>query len=90
MGQTCGILPVGVDTAHVKTEGLKWDVGTFKSQISRAERIVLADADKDWDTSLEGNLSTSNHLLPENPIIYLKTDKPILWCVEIRDPLPSA
>lgn len=27
MGQTCGILPVGVDSAYVKTEGLKWDLG---------------------------------------------------------------
>lgn len=27
MGQTCGILPVGIDNAHVKTKGLQWDVG---------------------------------------------------------------
>lgn len=27
MGQTCGILPVGIDSAHVRTKGLKWDVG---------------------------------------------------------------
>lgn len=27
MGQTCGILPVGIDSAHVKTEGLKWNLG---------------------------------------------------------------
>ncbi|WWC95019.1 thiamine pyrophosphokinase [Kwoniella sp. B9012] len=25
MGQTCGILPVGIDSARVKTKGLKWD-----------------------------------------------------------------
>ncbi|OXM77107.1 thiamine pyrophosphokinase [Cryptococcus neoformans Bt63] len=64
MGQTCGILPVGIDSAHVKTRGLKWDV--------------------DWDTSLEGNLSTSNHLLPEEPVVWVETSKPILWTVEIR------
>ncbi|WVQ66848.1 uncharacterized protein L199_005039 [Kwoniella botswanensis] len=27
MGQTCGILPVGIDSARVKTKGLKWDTG---------------------------------------------------------------
>ncbi|OCF31577.1 thiamine pyrophosphokinase [Kwoniella heveanensis BCC8398] len=64
MGQTCGILPVGVDSARVKTQGLKWDT--------------------DWETSLNGNLSTSNHLLPENPEVVIETDRPILWTVEIR------
>ncbi|WVQ91115.1 thiamine pyrophosphokinase [Cryptococcus gattii] len=64
MGQTCGILPVGIDSAHVKTKGLQWDV--------------------DWDTSLDGNLSTSNHLLPEEPVVWIETSKPILWTIEIR------
>ncbi|ODN89219.1 thiamine pyrophosphokinase [Cryptococcus wingfieldii CBS 7118] len=66
MGQTCGILPVGIDSAHVITKGLKWDV--------------------DWETSLVNNLSTSNHLLPENPSVYIETDKPILWTVEVKKP----
>ncbi|AAW45400.1 thiamine pyrophosphokinase, putative [Cryptococcus deneoformans JEC21] len=57
MGQTCGILPVGIDSAHVRTKGLKWDVG---------------------------NLSTSNHLLPEEPVVWIETSRPILWTVEIR------
>lgn len=29
MGQTCGILPVGIDSAYVKTEGLKWNLGEW-------------------------------------------------------------
>ncbi|TYJ54037.1 thiamine pyrophosphokinase [Cryptococcus floricola] len=66
MGQTCGILPVGIDSAHVITKGLKWDV--------------------DWETSLVNNLSTSNHLLPENPTVYIETDKPILWTVQVKEP----
>ncbi|KAI9632252.1 thiamine pyrophosphokinase, partial [Dioszegia hungarica] len=68
MGQTCGILPVGVDSAVVKTEGLKWDL--------------------DGETSMDGLLSTSNHLLPENPAVCLRTSRPVLWCIEIKDPLP--
>ncbi|WRT64836.1 thiamine pyrophosphokinase [Kwoniella shivajii] len=64
MGQTCGILPVGIDSAKVKTRGLKWDT--------------------DWETSLGGNLSTSNHLVPENPTVYIENNRPILWTCEIR------
>ncbi|WVQ84572.1 thiamine pyrophosphokinase [Cryptococcus sp. DSM 104549] len=64
MGQTCGILPVGIDSANVRTKGLKWDT--------------------DWVTSLGGNLSTSNHLLPENKEVWIETSRPILWTVEIR------
>nr|XP_019044001.1 thiamine pyrophosphokinase [Kwoniella bestiolae CBS 10118]OCF22931.1 thiamine pyrophosphokinase [Kwoniella bestiolae CBS 10118] len=64
MGQTCGILPVGIDSARVKTKWLKWDT--------------------DWETSLNGNVSTSNHLVPENPIVTIETDKPVLWTCEIR------
>ncbi|OCF77448.1 thiamine pyrophosphokinase [Kwoniella mangroviensis CBS 8886] len=32
MGQTCGILPVGIDSARVKTKGLKWDTGKSWSE----------------------------------------------------------
>lgn len=30
MGQTCGILPVGIAKAVIKTEGLKWNMGEFE------------------------------------------------------------
>ncbi|WVR09545.1 thiamine pyrophosphokinase [Kwoniella sp. DSM 27419] len=66
MGQTCGILPVGVDSSRVKTKGLKWD---FVSE---------------WDTSLQGDLSTSNHLQPDQRIVTIETSRPVLWTVEIR------
>jgi thiamine pyrophosphokinase len=31
MGQTCGLLPVGVDSAMVTTKGLKWNLGKHPS-----------------------------------------------------------
>lgn len=37
---------------------------------------------------MDGLLSTSNHLLPEHPAVWLRTNKPILWCIEIKDSLP--
>ncbi|ORX41277.1 Thiamin pyrophosphokinase [Kockovaella imperatae] len=70
MGQTCGILPVGVDSATVKTKGLKWDL--------------------DWATSLDTSVSTSNHLLPSEPVVQVQTSRPLLWCVEIKPNLDAA
>lgn len=65
MGQTCGILPLGLTSAYVRTEGLKWNL--------------------DWNTSLLGDLSTSNHLLP-NPV-FVHTSDTVFWTVEIRPAL---
>lgn len=31
-----------------------------------------------------GMVSTSNHLVPEEPIVYVKTTEPIWWTVELR------
>nr|XP_019010453.1 thiamine pyrophosphokinase [Kwoniella pini CBS 10737]OCF49234.1 thiamine pyrophosphokinase [Kwoniella pini CBS 10737] len=64
MGQTCGILPVGVDSSRVITKGLKWDF--------------------DWETSLNGSVSTSNHLVPSIPLITIETSRPVLWTCEIK------
>ncbi|WOO76569.1 thiamine pyrophosphokinase 1 [Vanrija pseudolonga] len=64
MGQTCGILPIGVEDAFVRTEGLKWNLN--------------------WVTSIGGELSTSNHLLPSEPAVFLETTAPVFWTVEIQ------
>ncbi|GHJ88046.1 hypothetical protein NliqN6_4448 [Naganishia liquefaciens] len=63
-GQTCGILPLGVQESRVSTQGLKWDF--------------------DWLTSFDTQISTSNHLLPENPSVVVKTSRPVYWTMEIR------
>ncbi|EIW73187.1 hypothetical protein TREMEDRAFT_25042 [Tremella mesenterica DSM 1558] len=68
MGQTCGLLPVGVEESYIKTEGLKWDLGK---------------------SSFSTSISTSNHLLPPSPLVYIRTSRPILWTIEIKSLLPS-
>jgi len=64
-GQTCGLLPLGIDHTTLTTQGLEWN---------------LTDAKSEFD----GLLSTSNHLLPDEPIVYVKTTEPIWWTMEIR------
>ncbi|KAL7424596.1 thiamine pyrophosphokinase [Cryptotrichosporon argae] len=69
MGQTCGILPVGIDGATVKTSGLEWNM--------------------DGPTAFDGLVSSSNHLLPDEPVVRLETDRPLLWTVEVRPLAPA-
>jgi thiamine pyrophosphokinase len=89
MGQTCGILPVGIDSAYVKTQGLKWNLGTFLS-ISSTFIFIQIEADSvDWETSFDGDISSSNHLLPSEPLVHIRTSRPILWCIEIKPDLPD-
>ncbi|KAF5367544.1 hypothetical protein D9758_003668 [Tetrapyrgos nigripes] len=66
LGQTCGLLPIGIDETVLTTRGLKWNLTNHPS-------------------SFDGLVSTSNHLIPEEDSVYIKTTKPIWWTVELRD-----
>lgn len=63
-GPTCGLLPVGVQSSVISTDGLRWNITDFES-------------------SFDGLVSTSNHLLPGNDV-WIKTSRPIWWAVELR------
>jgi len=66
LGQTCGLLPVGIDCTVLSTSGLKWNLTEHPS-------------------SFDGLVSTSNHLVPTEPIVWIKTTKPIWWTVELKN-----
>jgi len=66
LGQTCGLLPVGIDYTVLSTSGLKWNL-------------------TDHPSSFDGLVSTSNHLVPTEPIVWIKTTKPIWWTVELKN-----
>ena len=70
MGQTCGVLPVGVSRSEVNTKGLKWNL--------------------DGPTFFDGLVSSSNHLLASEPVVYIKTSRPVLWCMEIKPHLENS
>ncbi|EGN98696.1 hypothetical protein SERLA73DRAFT_168318 [Serpula lacrymans var. lacrymans S7.3] len=38
----------------------------------------------DTESSFDGLVSTSNHLVPEENTVWIKTSKPIWWCAELR------
>jgi len=66
LGQTCGLLPIGIDCTVLSTAGLKWNLTEHPS-------------------SFDGLVSTSNHLVPTEPIVWIKTTKPIWWTVALKD-----
>ncbi|KAH9850251.1 thiamine pyrophosphokinase [Lenzites betulinus] len=43
---------------------------------------------KDCLSSFDGMVSTSNHLLPEEPVVTVNTSKPIWWTMELRPLVP--
>ncbi|KAG6865721.1 hypothetical protein C0991_012367 [Blastosporella zonata] len=65
LGQTCGLLPVGIDSTILTTSGLRWDL-------------------EDYPSSFDGLVSTSNHLVPEEKEVRIKTSSPIWWTAELR------
>ncbi|KZT25563.1 Thiamin pyrophosphokinase [Neolentinus lepideus HHB14362 ss-1] len=65
LGQTCGLLPVGIDSTILSTTGLRWNLS-------------------EQESSFGGLVSTSNHLVPEEPTVWIKTSKPIWWVAELR------
>ncbi|KJA22890.1 hypothetical protein HYPSUDRAFT_138327 [Hypholoma sublateritium FD-334 SS-4] len=66
MGQTCGILPVGIDSTVLSTSGLRWNL---ENQLS----------------SFDGLISTSNHLVPEEKTVRIRTSKPVWWTAELKN-----
>ncbi|PPR05751.1 hypothetical protein CVT24_006690 [Panaeolus cyanescens] len=64
LGQTCGLLPVGIESTLLSTSGLRWNLSEHES-------------------SFDGLVSTSNHLVPGHDV-WIKTTKPIWWTVELR------
>lgn len=65
LGQTCGLLPVGIDETILSTSGLRWNL-------------------TDHPSSFDGLVSTSNHLVPSEPVVWVKTTKSIWWTAELR------
>ncbi|KAJ3153683.1 cAMP-dependent protein kinase subunit [Geranomyces michiganensis] len=68
-GPTCGLIPIGVNVAHLVTEGLKWDID-HSMPLSFGTLVSTSNA-------FAENAS-------ETVIVRVKTDAPILWTVEVN------
>ena len=75
VGKSCGILPLGVSSACIQSEGLEWNLGMYKSLTPESQK-----------SSLGGFLSTSNHLAPDNlsGTVLIESDSPVYWTVELQ------
>lgn len=75
LGKSCGILPLGISSAHIRTEGLEWNLGMYEALTPASQK-----------SSLGGFFSTSNHLAPDNEagIVLIETDAPVYWTVELK------
>ena len=63
--QTCGLLPAGIGSTVLNTRGLRWNFG--------APALVTCLSIADHRSNFDGMISTSNHHVPEEPVVYVKT-----------------
>ena len=82
LGKTCGLLPVGVGSTVLTTRGLRWNLSAPTRP--RTSAVLTCIPTADHPSHFDGMVSTSNHLLPEEPIVYVKTTEPIWWTAELR------
>jgi thiamine pyrophosphokinase len=84
LGKTCGLLPVGVDSAILTTSGLQWNLSTHLLPPSMRRHCINCDFAAEHVLSFDGLISVSNHLLPEEKEVKVITSRPIWWTAELK------
>ena len=82
LGKTCGLLPIGVDSTVLSTTGLQWNLGVY-TMLPLNEICLKTQHEVETESSFDGLISTSNHLIPGKNV-WIKTTKPIWWTVELK------
>ena len=78
LGPTCGLLPVDVDSTLLTTIGLRWNLGEHLRPSSGIPSLTWSLGKMGRNRlSINGLVSTSNRLLPEEPFVTIKTSRPI-------------
>ncbi|KAJ7650320.1 hypothetical protein FB45DRAFT_779341, partial [Roridomyces roridus] len=78
---TRGLLPFGIQSTVLSTTGLRWNLG--KSNL-RVYSTFLTHFTADQESSFDGLVSTSNHLVPEENQVWIRASNPIWWTAELR------
>jgi thiamine pyrophosphokinase len=84
LGPTCGLLPVGIASTVLTTSGLRWNLGKLKLS-TLCVSLIARLLEDETESSFDGLVSTSNHLVPEEQFVTIKTSRPIWWCAELRN-----
>jgi thiamine pyrophosphokinase len=84
VGPTCGLLPVGIDSTTLTTRGLRWNLGKILSLIVAVKQGPDVTCADESESGFDGLVSTSNHLVPEHDTVFIRTSRPIWWCMELR------
>ncbi|KAG5990248.1 hypothetical protein E4U54_004145, partial [Claviceps lovelessii] len=83
------LLKAGAHTIHVKEDGEDVVFGKYVGIIplqgpSRITTKGLEWDVADWETSMGGKLSTSNHVLPRTKCIEIETTKDVIFTIALR------
>ncbi|KAG5972596.1 hypothetical protein E4U55_000786 [Claviceps digitariae] len=83
------LLKAGAHTIHVKEDGEDVVFGKYVGIIPlrEASRITTKGLEwdvTDWETSMGGRLSTSNHVLPRTKVIEVETTKDVIFTIALR------
>ena len=81
LGQTCGLLPIGIDSTVLSMRGLEWNWSQL-AIFSYSPHRVLTCSIADHESSFEGDISTSNWLASDK--VWIRTSRPIWWTIELK------
>ncbi|KAH7163380.1 thiamine pyrophosphokinase [Dactylonectria estremocensis] len=83
------LLKAGVHHIQVREDGESDVFGKHVGIIPLKEPSVISTTGLEWDvtdwqTEIGGQLSTSNHVLPDTQVVQIKTDKDVLFTIALR------
>lgn len=84
LGKTCGLLPVGVDSAILTTSGLRWNLSEHLLPQAWKDILSIITLAAEHVLSFDGLISVSNHLDPKEKEVKVKTSRPIWWTAELK------
>ncbi|KAK7398407.1 thiamine pyrophosphokinase [Neonectria punicea] len=83
------LLKAGVHHVQVREDGERDVFGKHVGIIPLKEPSVISTRGLEWDvtdwaTEIGGQLSTSNHVLPDTQVVQIETDKDVLFTIALR------
>lgn len=82
------LLKAGIHHIQVREDGEHDAFGKHVGIIPLKEPSIISTSGLEWDvtdwqTEIGGQLSTSNHVLPDTQVVQIKTDKDVLFTIAL-------